>query len=129
MNQQLNFRALLIKIQDILSDKDRQRLHFLMGENIPRYLQDDPSLKRTLTIFQALLDKSIISHEDFNYLIEAFETIHCYDAAKLLKGLLFFFLPLVFIIFLLFSDHQLIQEQNSERRMSILDILLDTDED
>ena len=91
MTRQLEFRALLLKIQELLSDKDRQCLHFLMAEDIPRYLQVDSSFSGTLNLFQSLFDKSIIDHHDCEYLIEGFEKIHCYDAAQRLKRLLFFF--------------------------------------
>lgn len=90
MNQQFEFRALLLRMEDILSNKDRKHLHFLMSQDVPRYLLDDPSFKGTLTIFEALLDKSIISHQDCNYLIAALDEIHCYVAADLLRGLLVF---------------------------------------
>lgn len=88
MNTQFDFRALLLKVQDLLSDSDRERFHFLLGEDIPRYMQDDPSLGGTLRVLQSLFDKAIISDQDCDYLIEAFRKISCDDAAKRLQGLL-----------------------------------------
>ena len=85
---QFEFRELLLKIQDLLSDNDRQRLHFLLGDDVPRNLRDDPSLGGTLRVLQSLFDKSIITDQDCVYLIEALKKIRCYDAAKRLQGLL-----------------------------------------
>lgn len=102
MSRQFDFRAVLLKIQDLLSQKDRQSLIFLMGEDIPRYLQDDPSFKGTLNVFQSLFDKSIISYQDCDYLIEAFGKIHCDDAAKRLKRLFFLFSSCNIYIYLSF---------------------------
>ena len=86
MNRQFGFRALLLKIQDLLSDNDRQRLHFLLGEDVPRYLRDDVSLNGTLNLLDSLLEKTFISDQDCDYLVEAFTKIHCHDAAKRLQG-------------------------------------------
>ena len=88
MNKQFDFRALLLKIQDLLSDSDRQRFHFLLGEDVPRYLRDDPSLGGTLRVLQSLFDKDIINDQECDYLIDAFGKISCRDAARRLQGLL-----------------------------------------
>jgi hypothetical protein len=90
-----DFRAVLLKIQDILSDKDRQRLHFLLGDDIPRYLRDDPSLSGTLRVLESLLEKAIISDQACDYLIDAFNKIRCHDAAKRLKSLFFLILTMI----------------------------------
>ena len=79
-------RGILLKIQDFLSDDDRKRLHFLFGDEVPRRIRDDPSLGGTLSLMESLFDQDIINEEDFTFLIQAFEAIHCIDAAKLLKG-------------------------------------------
>jgi len=50
MDQQFDFRALLVKLQDCLSDNDRRRLHFIVGDTIPRHLRDDPTLGGTLSL-------------------------------------------------------------------------------
>lgn len=88
MSNEKDFRALLIKIQDLLSDNDRQRLHFLLGDDVPRYLRDDPSMGGALQVLQSLIDKAIITDEDSRYLIEAFRKIHCDNAARKLEGLI-----------------------------------------
>jgi hypothetical protein len=98
MDQRFDFRALLVKLQDCLSDNDRRRLHFIVGDTIPRYLRDDPTLGGTLSLLESLFDRAIISEQDFDYLIHAFNEIQCYEAVKRLKGLTFdFFLELIFI--------------------------------
>ncbi len=91
MDQRFDFRALLVKLQDCLSDNDRRRLHFIVGDTIPRYLRDDPTLGGTLSLLESLFDRAIISEQDFDYLIHAFNEIQCYEAVKRLKGLIFDF--------------------------------------
>ena len=86
MNAQLDFRALLLRVQDLLSDSDRHRLHFLLGEDVPRCLRDDVTLNGTLRLLDSLLEKTFISDGDCEYLIDAFKKIHCLDAARRLQG-------------------------------------------
>lgn len=88
MSGQFQFRELLLKIQDLLSDHDRQRLHFLLGDDVPRHLRDDPSLGGTLSVLQSLFDKDIINDQDCDYLITALTKIRCLDAARRLQGYL-----------------------------------------
>jgi hypothetical protein len=97
MNKQFDFRALLLRIQELLSDNDRHRLHFLLGEDVPRYLRDDLSLGGTLRLLDSLFEKTFISDQDCDYLIEAFKKIQCYDAAKRLQGSVFIFLKMIYI--------------------------------
>ena len=92
MNEQFDFRALLIKLQDCLTDNDRRRLHFIVGDTIPRYLRDDPSLSGTLSLLESLFDQAKISEQDFDYLIYAFNEIHCYEGVKRLRGIISFLL-------------------------------------
>jgi hypothetical protein len=87
MTAQFDFRALLVKIQDRLSDGDRQRLHFLFGDNVPRNLRDDQSAGGALRVLESLFDKAIINDQDCDYLIEAFKNIHCHNAVQKLQGL------------------------------------------
>ena len=97
MNSQFDFRALLLKVQDLLSNDDRHRLHFLLGEDVPRYLRDDLSLSGTLRLLDSLLDKTFISDRDCDYLIEAFKKIHCLDAARRLEGSFFLSFAAIYI--------------------------------
>lgn len=79
-------RAILVKLQDRLSDDDRKRLHFYLGDDIPRRIRDDPTLFGTLSLMQSLIDQNKINETDFTYLINAFQVIGCYDLAKILRG-------------------------------------------
>ena len=79
-------RSIILKLQDRLSDNDRQRLHFFLGENVPRQIRDDRTLNGTLRLMESLFDRDKISEQDFTLLITAFEAIQCVDAAKLLRG-------------------------------------------
>ena len=101
MDQQFDFRALLVKLQDCLSDNDRRRLHFIVGDTIPRQLRDDPSLGGTLNLLETLFDQAKISEQDFNYLIQIFREIHCYEGVRRLQGQLicFFIFSFIFSFF------------------------------
>jgi len=88
MDQQFDFRALLLKLQDCLSDNDRRRLHFIVGDTIPRHLRDDPTLGGTLSLLESLFDQAKISEQDFDYLIRAFNEIHCYEGVERLRGII-----------------------------------------
>ncbi len=86
MDEQFDFRALLLKLQDCLSENDRLRLHFLVGDMIPRQIRDDPTLGGTLHLLESLFDRGRIDSQDFTYLIDAFREIKCYAAVQRLKG-------------------------------------------
>lgn len=81
-----HFRAVLIDILDRLGSNDRKKLTFLLGDDIEGCLRDEPTIGKTLDIFQQLLDRGKISDENFNFLIDAFQRIKCHQAAKSLKG-------------------------------------------
>lgn len=81
-----HLRAIIIRLQDRLSDDDRRRLHFFFGNNVPRRIRDDPTLGGTLCLMESLFDQDKINENDVTFLIEAFEQIQCLDAAKLLRG-------------------------------------------
>ncbi|CAF0884255.1 unnamed protein product [Adineta ricciae] len=81
----LRFRSFLLKLQDRLSDNDRQRLHFFLGNDIPRRIRDNPTLQGTLNLLECLFDQDKISEQDFTFLIDAFKEIQCIDAVKLLR--------------------------------------------
>jgi hypothetical protein len=81
-----HLRAIILKLQDRLSDNDRKRLHFFLGNDVPKRIRDDPSLSGTLQLVESLFDQDKINEQDFTFLIKAFDEIQCIDAAKLLKG-------------------------------------------
>ena len=83
-NQQL--RSIIIKLESRLSDDDRERLHFYLGNDVPRKIRDDASLRGTLRLMDSLFDQDKINEQDFTFLIRAFEQIQCRDAVSLLKG-------------------------------------------
>jgi len=96
-------RGILLRLQDKLSDNDRQRLHFFFGSDsdIPRRIRDDPSLGGTLRLIDVLFDQDKINERDFTLLINAFKEIQCYDAARTLQGnfhFRIFFLRSLYII-------------------------------
>ncbi|UJR17168.1 hypothetical protein I4U23_004064 [Adineta vaga] len=70
-------RAILLNLQDRLSNDDRKRLHFYLGNDVPRRIRDDPSLNGTLSLLDSLFDQDKINEEDFTYLINAFQQIQC----------------------------------------------------
>ena len=79
-------RSILLKLQDRLSDDDRKRLHFFLGNDVPRRIRDDPSLTGTLSLIESLFDQDKISEQDFTFLIKTFNEIQCKDAAQLLRS-------------------------------------------
>ena len=89
----LHLRAIILKLQDRLSDDDRRRLHFFLGNDVPRRIRDDPSLAGTLCLMESLFDQDKINEQDFTFLINAFDEIQCIDAVKLLKGKSSRFIP------------------------------------
>ncbi|CAF1362209.1 unnamed protein product, partial [Rotaria sordida] len=50
----MDFRALLVQVQDRLSDADRRRLHFLFAGDIPKWYNIHPSMSGTLDLLQWL---------------------------------------------------------------------------
>jgi hypothetical protein len=81
-----HLRAIILKLQDRLSDNDRKRLHFFLGNDVPRRIRDDPTLGGTLSLMESLFDQDKINGVDFTFLINAFDEIQCTDAVQLLRG-------------------------------------------
>ena len=81
-----HLRAIILKIQDYLSDHDRKCLHFFLGPDVPRRIRDDPSLGGTLNLMESLFDQERITERDFTFLINAFDEIRCLDAVEILRG-------------------------------------------
>jgi hypothetical protein len=86
VNEDFEFRAILIKIQNSLSDSDRSQLHFLFGEDIPRRLQSNGSLETALEGLQTLFDRLKISRNNYDYLVRALQVIERHDCAQRLLG-------------------------------------------
>ena len=83
-----DLRGILVRLQDHLTSDDRRRLHFFLGDDIPRRIRDDPTLSGTLSLMESLFDQDKINGEDFTFLIDAFDAIQCRDAANILRGFL-----------------------------------------
>jgi hypothetical protein len=106
-----HLRGILLKLESRLSDDDRKRLHFFLGNDVPRRIRDDPSLGGTLSLMESLFDQDKINEEDFTFLINAFDEIQCMDAVKLLRGN--FLLQINMSFFLVDVDHmKRIQQSN-----------------
>jgi hypothetical protein len=81
-----HLRAIILKLEDRLSDNDRKCLHFFLGNDVPRRLRDDPSLSSNRSLMESLFDQDKINEQDFTFLINSFDQIQWTDAVKLLKG-------------------------------------------
>lgn len=90
------FRAFLLKLQNLLTDNDRKNLHSFFGKDVPRSIRDDSTLGGTLNLLESLFQQEKITREDLTLLIKAFEQIQCHDAVRLLKCKFF----RIFIIFI-----------------------------
>jgi hypothetical protein len=105
-------RAILLKLQDRLSNDDRKRLHFYLGNDVPRRIRDDPSLGGTLSLMESLFDQDKISDKDFTFMINTFDEIQCLDAVKLLRGKFScFFSQLLFTYFSRMSETEPIHRE------------------
>jgi len=81
-----HLRGIILNLENRLSDNDRKRLHFFLGNDVPRRIRDDPSLGGTLSLMECLFDQDKINEQDFTFLINAFDEIQCLDAVNLLRG-------------------------------------------
>ncbi len=84
-----HLRGILLKLESRLSDDDRKRLHFFLGNDVPRRIRDDPSLGGTLSLMESLFDQDKINEHGFTFLINAFDEIQCFDTVKLLRDNVF----------------------------------------
>ena len=86
MNKQVDFQTLLFKIQDLLSDSDRQSFHFLLGEDVPNCCHVDPSFGEALRMLESLFDKESIINQDCVDLTEELKKICGHDPMKRLQA-------------------------------------------
>ena len=75
MAQPLEFRGFLLRVQQLLTNDERQKLHDLLSRDLPKYLCENTTTAGTLDVFQALLDRSLITEENCDYLFEALKKI------------------------------------------------------
>ena len=80
-------RTTILKLLDRLSDHDRQRLHFLLANDVPRPIRDNASTSGTLFLMESLFDQDKLSEENFTILIDAFKAIRCGEGLKILTGI------------------------------------------
>jgi len=78
----IELRKFLLVLLDDLSDTDRCRLHFVLGNDIPRRLRELSNIKSTIQVFEHLIDTGKI----FTSLIDALSTLGKPDWSKRLKG-------------------------------------------
>ena len=78
--------GLLIRVQDHLSDDDREKLHCYMRNDVPRRIRDNPTLSGTLNLLESLYERGRFDENDLTFLIEAFKEIQCFKVARQLKG-------------------------------------------
>jgi hypothetical protein len=81
---------MILRIENRLIDDDRARLRFFLQDDVTQRYKSDLSLIGTVNLFDSLITQDIINKNDVNFLINAFDTIRCFDAAKILKGKSFY---------------------------------------
>ncbi|CAF3773496.1 unnamed protein product [Rotaria socialis] len=69
MPSDVEFRRLLIDLDDEMSNDERKRFIFLLGNDIPKRKRDEP----LVDIFTILIDRGRISESNCNYLVELLE--------------------------------------------------------
>lgn len=71
MPSDLDFRFLLLELDDEMSDGERKRFVFLLGSDIPKRCRTEPLSE----IFTILMDRGRISETDCTYLEKILETL------------------------------------------------------
>ncbi|CAF0763877.1 unnamed protein product [Rotaria sordida] len=71
MPSDFDFRELLISLDDDMSNEERKRFVFLLGDDIPKRKREDP----LVDIFTILIDRGRISPTNCNYLVEILERL------------------------------------------------------
>jgi hypothetical protein len=112
-----HLRGIILKLENRLNDDDRKRLHFFLGNDVPRRIRDDPSLGGTLSLMESLFDQDKINEKDFTFLINAFDEIQCMDAVKLLRSN--FLLQIKLSLFLVHVDHMRLMQQSNRLNQSM----------
>jgi hypothetical protein len=86
--QELQLRKFLIDIGDRLSSDDRDRLTFLLANDVPRRDLDSIAHDNRASmnvIWEALINRQKITPDNVDYLINCFENIHRIDLVRKLK--------------------------------------------
>ena len=77
---------ILLKVQDCLSDNERERLHLCFANDVPLRIRDDPLLVDTLSLMHSLFGHDKINEEYVTVLIAALREIPCFDAVVFLEN-------------------------------------------
>ncbi|CAF1286720.1 unnamed protein product [Didymodactylos carnosus] len=81
MDNECEFRKILLDTKFKLSDDDKQNLMFIIGSDVAKNLENSELTK----VFEALIQRNKLSSNDLNYLIVRLETIKRHDLAENLK--------------------------------------------
>ncbi|CAF2444552.1 unnamed protein product [Rotaria sp. Silwood2] len=71
MPSDMDFRQLLIDLEDEMSIEERKKFVFLLGDDIPKRKREDPLVE----IFTILIDRGRISPTNCSYLVEVLERV------------------------------------------------------
>jgi hypothetical protein len=85
MNENIEFRVLLIDIVNTLSNNDYKRFTFVLGDILHRSKREDASLSSTLDAIEELFSQGKINGQQFSFLIDVFARIKCHSAAHRLR--------------------------------------------
>ena len=116
-------RAILVNIQDRLSNEDRARLHFYLKNDASRTTVDDLTLIGTLRLMDALFDQDKINDTNFTFLIDAFTQIRCFDAAETLKSRFHLMKTSLIYSFHLEYQHHMLSTGSSQATLSLASII------
>ena len=78
----LKLRELLLSLSDALTDDDRRRLHFAIGDEVPRRIRQYSDVDGTLKVFEHLIDNGKI----FNCLGDALAACGKLEWSEKFKG-------------------------------------------
>lgn len=78
----MKLREFLLSLLDDMSDLDRCRLHFVLGNEVPRRIRQFSNIEDTINLFEYLIDSGKI----FSCLIDALSACGKLDWSKKLKG-------------------------------------------
>jgi hypothetical protein len=82
-------RSTILKLLDRLGTHDRERLHFILANDVPRRIRDDQTSGGTLYLMESLFDQEKLSEANLTILFNAFTAINCKEGIKILKGKFF----------------------------------------
>jgi hypothetical protein len=81
------FRVVLVKITDLMSPDELNKLRFLFYNKIKRGDYVGTTIDGAIDLFRQLLDRAIIDRRNLSNLISALDDVGCRPAAQLLRGI------------------------------------------